>query len=186
MNNLNNDDGQIVTISGRMASKMITSTASNYLGIGDMVFGTGPNTITTVLGSCVAITMYDPSQQIGAICHSALPKCTAAHKCHSGCGKAGKHVECAVRVMLQQFSDQHIPKEKIQVKIFGGANMFSQVDQKDPCCLIGAQNEETARRVISQEGLTIEAEDTGGQCGRRIIFDISTGKVRVQKPKKFI
>lgn len=155
--------------------------SANNLNIGDMVLGKAPHTISTLLGSCVAITMYAPSHQIGAMCHSALPKCRSAHRCNSGCGQAGKHVECAIRVMLNHFKKHHIAAEDIQVKLFGGANVLSQGRKKNDNWLIGAKNEKTARRSISRSGLTIKATDTGGTQGRKILFDINTGKVSVAK-----
>lgn len=158
--------------------------SSNHLNIGDMVLGKAPHTISTLLGSCVAITMYAPSRQIGAMCHSALPKCRSAHQCHPGCGQVGKHVECAIRVMLNHFQKQKIPTKDIQVKLFGGANVLSLLDQKTNSWMIGSQNEETARRILTCCGLTVKAADTGGKRGRKILFDINTGKVSVAKIKK--
>ena len=158
--------------------------SANHLNIGDMVLGRAPHTISTLLGSCVAITMYAPSHQIGAMCHCALPKCRSAHCCQSGCGQAGKHVECAIRVMLCHFRKQLIPIKDIQVKLFGGANVLNQGTQNSDSWLIGAKNEKTARRSISLNGLTIKATDTGGTRGRKILFDINTGKVSVAKISK--
>lgn len=158
--------------------------STNHLNIGDMVLGRAPHTISTLLGSCLAITMYEPSRQIGAICHCALPKCRSAHKCYSGCGQAGKHVECAIGVMLSHFRRHLIPTKDIQVKLFGGANVLSQVTQHSGNWLIGSRNEKTARRIITRNGLTIRAADTGGERGRKILFDINTGKVSVARIRK--
>ncbi|MEN8258942.1 MAG: chemotaxis protein CheD [Thermodesulfobacteriota bacterium] len=155
---------------------------SHFLGIGDMVFGQAPASIVTVLGSCVAITMYDPKQQLGAICHAALPKCLD-QQCHSSYCKPGKHVACAVRVMLRQFARHSICRQDIQVKIFGGADMFAKQVNKPPLFAIGSMNDEAALRVLQQEGLTIEAMDTGGVSRRKVTFDMSTGRVMVEKAR---
>lgn len=158
--------------------------STNNLNIGDMVLGRAPHTISTLLGSCVAITMYAPSHQMGAMCHSALPTCRSAHRCQPGCGQAGKHVECAIRVMLRHFQKHQIAAQDIQVKLFGGANVLNQGTQNRGNWLIGAKNEKTARQSITRNGLTIQATDTGGTRGRKIFFDINTGKVSVAKIKK--
>jgi chemotaxis protein CheD len=153
---------------------------SHFLGIGDVVFGKAPASIITVLGSCVAITMYDPKLRLGAICHAALPKCLD-QQCHSNCCKPGKHVACAVRVMLRQFARQGIRPNDIQVKIFGGAEMFAAQNNKTPLFAIGSMNDEAARRALQQEGLIVQAMDTGGTSKRKVTFDMSTGKVMVEK-----
>ena len=153
---------------------------SHFLGIGDVVFGQGPTSIMTVLGSCVAITMYSPSQRLGAICHAALPQCHD-QQCKADDCKPGKHVECAVQVMLKQFTKQGVPLQDIQVKLFGGAKMFSH--QIPASLAIGSMNDQAARRIIQRAGLAIQAVDTGGTRKRKLTFDMGTGKVVVEKPK---
>ncbi len=155
-----------------------------HLGISGMVFGSAPVAVVTVLGSCVAITMYEPTRRIGAICHALLPQCDLASKCRSRCDQPGKYVECAVKVMLKQFDRHNIYRKDIQVKIFGGANMFLQSDESVCIYPIGSLNVEMARRVIRDAGLKIVADDTGGKRKKKIIFYLATGKVLVEKPQR--
>ncbi len=155
---------------------------SHFLGIGDVVFGKAPASIVTVLGSCIAITIYDPRQRLGAICHAALPKCLD-RQCHADCCKPGKHVACAVQVMLRQFARHNSSRQDLQVKIFGGAEMFATQDNKPPLFAIGSMNDEAAHRALQQEGLTVQALDTGGTSKRKVTFDMATGKVMVERPK---
>ncbi len=155
-----------------------------HLGIGEMVLGTAPAAIVTVLGSCVAVTMYEPSRRLGAICHAALPQWGAAPKCHLQCDQSGKYVECAVKVMLKQFDRRQIFPKDIQVKIFGGANMFLQSEEIDCVYPVGSMNIESALSVIQDAGLKIIANDTGGNTKKKIIFDLATGKVFVERHLK--
>ena len=152
-----------------------------HLGVGGMVFGTAPAAVVTVLGSCVAITMYEPNRNIGAICHAVLPQCDVAPKCHLQCKQPGKYVECAIKVMLKQFDRRHISRQDIQVKIFGGADMFAQSDEIGCSNPVGSLNIETTHRVIKNAGLKIIADDTGGKSKKKIIFDLATGKVFVER-----
>ena len=153
---------------------------SHYLGIGEMVMATSPYSISTVLGSCLAITVYSPKQRVGSICHAALPQCANSGKCGHGCPRSGRHVECALPVMLKKFDKLAIPEDGIEIKIFGGSDMFMQEGRKT-AYPVGAMNIEAAHRYIVKTGHKIKAEDTGGAVGRKVIFDLSSGQVIVQK-----
>ena len=45
-----------------------------FLKPGELCFGIPGTNISTVLGSCVAITLWHPVLSIGAMCHFVLPK----------------------------------------------------------------------------------------------------------------
>ena len=43
------------------------------LSAGDFHFGSGQTRISTLLGSCVSITLWHPRKHIGGMCHYLLP-----------------------------------------------------------------------------------------------------------------
>ena len=45
-----------------------------YLKPGELHFATGPTVVSTVLGSCVSVTMFDRLSGAAAICHALLPE----------------------------------------------------------------------------------------------------------------
>lgn len=53
---------------------LIDSHTNNiYLKPGEVVVARKPVLVSTVLGSCVAVTMFSPDCGFGAICHAMLP-----------------------------------------------------------------------------------------------------------------
>jgi len=47
------------------------------LGPGDLYFGDRRTRIRTLLGSCVAVTLWHPKAQIGGMCHYMMPPVAA-------------------------------------------------------------------------------------------------------------
>ncbi len=104
------------------------------LKIGEVYIAKAPEIIWTVLGSCVAVVLYNQRLKIGAICHAQLPaqkhkgfKCSDACpvKCltHVPESKEFKYVTCSIRYLLKKLSELGISKSDTIVKLFGGANV---------------------------------------------------------------
>lgn len=69
-------------------------------------------------------------------------------------------------------------RERLEAKIVGGANMFKVFD-KNPNS-IGIHNAETAQKKLEKEGIKVVANDTGGNIGRSVAFELETGLVEVK------
>lgn len=143
-----------------------------YLKPGDIYLMPEPAVVTTVLGSCVSITMYHPWLKVGGICHGLLP---------NGDGREGfKYVDCAFRYMLQQFRALGARAGEIQAKLFGGASLFS-AEGGAGSLSVGSKNVKTAMALIRREGIKLAASDTGGKVGRKILFHTDTGEVFLKR-----
>jgi chemotaxis protein CheD len=123
------------------------------------------------IGSCIVITLYDPHKKIGAMAHPmiALPKGSDI--------KNLRFVECAIDTMINELIRQGATKSRLVAKIFGGAHMFKVFDSRTKT--IGLRNVEAAKERLDQAGIPILSNDTGGNVGRSVSFDLSTGLVNV-------
>ncbi len=134
-----------------------------------------PTEVTTVLGSCVSVCFYDPEQHFGAICHYMLPL-------WNGKGlQSPKYGNIAVKKCVDFMIRNGSSRTRLQAKIFGGARMISS--QQD-IFLIGERNIATAYEVLKQENISVSAASTGGNSGRKIIFNTETGLVRMKYIRK--
>jgi chemotaxis protein CheD len=79
--------------------------------------------------------------------------------------------------MVRLFGGHKVKRNEIEVKCFGGANMFSRRAQVPGSIFIGKQNIQTAKQIIRSEGLNLLAMDVGGLQGRKIFFYTDTGEV---------
>lgn len=150
-----------------------------FLNPGEVFFGDSETRIRTILGSCVAITVWHPRQRIGGMCHYMLPV--------RGRGKVvsldGKYADEAILLLLKEILRNRSNPYEYQVKLFGGGNMFSHIPSKTTHrhLNVADRNVVAGRTLLAQHGFTIAAEQLGGQGHRQIIFEVATGDVWVRK-----
>lgn len=145
-----------------------------YLKPGEIIISQNPILVSTILGSCVAITMFSTNSKVGAICHAMYPK--------NPMGKASNHyVDSAILSLIQKMADYGAGAD-VTVKLFGGAQVLGS-GGKDGVgrTTIGAQNIFEAKQVLERLGLAIASANVGGSQGRKLLFSIKTGDVYLRK-----
>ncbi len=152
-----------------------------YLKAGEMHYADRPSVVVTVLGSCLSVTMFDRKSGNGGICHGLLPACEDRTSCTPGCRAAFRYVECSITQMLRLFDKTGSRRRDIEVKCFGGADMFTRKIEKKGIVSVGRQNITTAEQVLSREGFRIVKQDVGGLGGRKLFFYTHTGEVLLKR-----
>jgi chemotaxis protein CheD len=152
-----------------------------YLKAGELHFSDKPSSVMTVLGSCLSVTMFYRKTRIGAICHGLLPKCRERTACSGNCSERARFVECAIEMMAKLFDSAGVRRSEIEVKVFGGADMFSTRLGSKNSISVGKQNIEIAREALEKLGLRIIAMDVGGTTGRKVFFNAHTGEVLMKR-----
>jgi chemotaxis protein CheD len=152
-----------------------------YLKVGEIQVTDRPSVIITVLGSCLSITMYSQRLGVGGICHGLMPTCNNAKLCTGVCKGGFKYVDCSIYRMVSLFEQLGAKRSEIEVKCFGGADLFSRDIDPRRVISIGRENIQTAREILRHEGLTLHAMDIGGNGGRKILFYPHTGEVLLKR-----
>jgi chemotaxis protein CheD len=88
--------------------------------------------------------------------------------------------------MIERLDSFNTRRCDIEVKMFGGADMFSSDNSSREHKSVGRQNIETALKIINTEGLNLSASDVGGMGGRKIYFYTHTGEVLLKHLKSGI
>jgi chemotaxis protein CheD len=160
------------------------TTDAVYLKPGELFSGELATHVTTVLGSCVAITMYDPKSHAAAICHAIQPVCRrAALKCNHLCADEFRSVDCALDEMLRRMDRMGAVRDEMEIKVFGGAAIIGRSRGRQREGGVGGQNVDAARQMLAEYGLSISVMVVGGCEGRKIIFDTGTGAVFLKRIK---
>ena len=128
-----------------------------------------PYMVKTILGSCVAICLWDPVTKIGGINHYMLPHWNGNDLA------SPKFGNIAIEKLLERMIQLGAKKEHLQAKIFGGGDLISKGGSS---MLIGERNIRVARLMLEEKGIPIIASSTGGRKGRKILFFTDTGEVR--------
>ncbi len=148
-----------------------------FLKPGEYYFGEMQAMVTTVLGSCVTVTMFNARKRFGAICHGLLPHCPDKDTCTKNFTTCFKFVDCSIRQILDRFKRHGIDTPDIEVKLFGGAHVFATQNSLS----IGKKNVQAARDALQEAGLHLTSYSYGGRATRKVIFNTGTGEVWLKK-----
>jgi len=149
-----------------------------YLKPGELCFAENPTLVTTVLGSCVSVIMYNHRLCIGAICHALLPTGSCLDD------EGFRYVECSVDRMLEKFHELKVDRREIEVKLFGGADILTLFKADGRAKTIGQQNIQAALAIIETKGLNLVSSDVGGSTGRKLFFYTHTGEVLLKRQRR--
>jgi chemotaxis protein CheD len=141
--------------------------SSAYLLPGELHAAAEPCQITTILGSCVAVCLWDAKLQAGGMNHFLFPEWREDK------GVSMRFGDLATRVLLEKLLKLGCRQRRLTAKIFGGSALFQQEDRY--MASLGAKNVETALHMMKNFGIPVIAQDTGGAYGRKIIFHTDDG-----------
>ena len=129
----------------------------------------GATEIHTILGSCVAVCLYDERFKIAGMNHYLLPL-------WNGEGlKTLKYGNISIERLIEEMLKNGAIKKNIVAKIFGGASI-----NLEQTFSVGIKNVTIAKTVLNDHKIPIVAEDTGGNKGRKVILNSLDGSVYVK------
>ncbi len=128
-----------------------------------------PYLVKTILGSCVAVCMWDSRLKIGGINHFMLPNWNGNDLA------SPKYGNIAIEKLIDRMLFLGSKHEDLQAKLFGGGEMM---DTGNSRTMIGERNIRLARLMLEERKISVIASSTGGKRGRKIIFFTDTGEVR--------
>lgn len=123
--------------------------------------------IATLLGSCVAVCLFDPVLRLGGMNHFMLPVRTRSTDSEFDSLLCGDY---AMEVLVNAMLTRGVRKERLVAKAFGGGNVVSLLRKS-----IGEGNIGFARTWLDREGIALRASDFGGAWARKIVFDPGNG-----------
>lgn len=142
---------------------------SYFLYPSNLFLSNKPYMVNTVLGSCVAVCLYDPIKRQGGINHYMLPL-------WNGDGLASpKFGNIAIKRLIEAMIANGSQKISLKAKIFGGGEV---IDTQVSSFKIGERNIAIAKEILEEERIPIVASSVGGKLGRKIIFNTITGEVQ--------
>ena len=137
--------------------------------VGDVEASKQPLEISTVLGSCVAVCLFDRASGIGGMNHFALPSGEGAR----GTSSFGVH---AMELLINQIMQLGGNRLRLQAKVFGGAKVINGSEGK----CIGERNAAFIQDFLQTEAIPLVAKHLGGDCGMQVYFETHTARARVK------
>ena len=133
-----------------------------------------PTSVHTVLGSCVAVCLFDPVNRIGGMNHILMP------------GEADlKHFDAAARygvnameLLINRIMALGGNRRQLSAKVFGGAHLLKAISKNNG---MGRRNIQFVFQFLEMERIGIMAREVGGHASREIYFHTDTGGVFLKR-----
>jgi len=149
--------------------------ARHYLYPGTLFAHRQAHQVTTVLGSCVSVCLWDAAVRVGGINHYLLPL-------WNGEGLATpKYGNIAIIKLIEKVQSLGAGG-KMVAKVFGGASMW---EKTEGLLAIGQRNIDLALELLEKNRIPVVSRDLGGPVGRKIIFNTADGSVLLKRQRGF-
>lgn len=123
--------------------------------------------ISTLLGSCVAVCLFDPKLRLGGMNHFLLPKSASNNSTDLDVILNGDY---SMEVLVNGLLNKGAQKSRLLAKAFGGGTIVTSIRMA-----IGERNSEFAHQWLDQEGIKLIASDFNGPWSRKIVFVPQSG-----------
>lgn len=125
--------------------------------------------LSTLLGSCVTVCLFDPTAKLGGINHFMLPNIQRSQHGDVDSLLSG---DFAMEALLNALLAQGARKTRIQAKAFGGGTIIETSGQS---LSIGMRNANFTREWLDREKIPLLASDFLGPWSRKVLFVPSNG-----------
>jgi chemotaxis protein CheD len=129
-----------------------------------------PIVISTILGSCAAVCLWDRHKKAGGMNHYLLPDGVSEGENRLRYGNS------ANPELLKQVLALGCEIRNLQAKIFGGSCAFGA----NPSQSLGTRNVLLAEEFLRSSGILVVEKDVSGKRGRRLVFQIADGVTTIK------
>ena len=149
---------------------------------GELYVSNKDELISTVLGSCVAVVLYDAKNGVGGMNHFMLPEKTARDVDENTSAPITRFGDQAIKSLIEEMVKAGAEKENLEAKVFGGGNVFN-LQESATRKNVGDSNINYAHKKLAALHIPIVSEECGGIISRKIYFNPQTFKVLLKKIK---
>jgi chemotaxis protein CheD len=146
-----------------------------FLLPGQWYFGATGATVKTLLGSCIAVTLWHPRRYVGGMCHFLLP--TRPRPADGSLD--GRFGEEALELLVREIKKTGTKTQDYEVSLYGGADTMP--DEVKVKFNIGERNVEKAWELIDRHGFQLQCVDVGGNEPRNVTIDLTNGQVAMRR-----
>lgn len=140
---------------------------------GEWFFGRAPSRVSTLLGSCVAVTVWHPSLRWGGLCHYLLPRPPG----HAAQDRPDTRYGIFALAYLRHQAERYAPLQEYEIGCFGGSDMFSGKAQSR----VGEINVEFAVQWLHRHQLKPSRQNLCGCFSRNILLDLASGHITLKR-----
>lgn len=134
--------------------------------------------LTTFVGSCIALCIYEPEAKVAGLAHVMLP--SSGGRFAPVDGSEAKYADHALVALLDGMKQKGARPERLISKLAGGAKTFTNENSAADMFNIGERNYLTIKTLLTASNIPLLAENVGSTQGRWVKLDVNTGAVNVK------
>jgi len=138
------------------------------LHIGEYRVSRSPEVLYTLLGSCVAVCLFDAAAGIGGMNHILLPGRAEDEGRFDDVARFGLD---AVELLVRALVAAGATRRRLAAKLFGGGHVIRQMDEESSP---GFRNVRFIRELMDREHIPVVTSDLGGYEARKVWFRTDT------------
>ena len=144
---------------------------SVFLLPGTIYVAPQPSLVTTVLGSCIAVCLWDSVWKFGGMNHFVLPYAPKGQR-------STRYGDIAIEGLINGMRDLGSKTRDLRAKMFGGASVLPFSDAEKT---VGARNIQAAIERLKTSRIQVIARSVGGTSGLWVRLNTASGEVSVRK-----
>jgi len=126
--------------------------------------------IRTIVGSCVAVCLWDPERRIGGMNHFLLARPG------TGATPDARFGSVATEKLINDVCRNGAVTQRLRAFVIGGGHPVDAIR----ATTIGDDNVAVALEVLCDRGVVVVRRQTGGDHGRRLLFSTGSGELIVE------
>jgi chemotaxis protein CheD len=151
------------------------------LHIGEYRVSRTPEVLYTLLGSCVAVCLYDAAASVGGMNHILLPGRAEEEGRFDDVARFGLD---AVELLVRALVAAGAARRRLAAKLFGGGHVIRNMDEVSSP---GFRNVRFINELMEKERIPVIASDLGGYEARKVWFRTDTAEVLLKRvPVKLV
>lgn len=140
---------------------------------GDLYFGSDEDVIYTLLGSCVAVTLWHPKLLIAAMCHITSPTSNIEES-------DTRYANSAINVCMKKITSLNTVPLDYEVGVYGGGSILPVgSDKSGP--YIGEKNLIEVEKLLKASGFLVKNRDVGDNFTRKLTLNRLTGDIILER-----
>lgn len=143
-----------------------------FIKMNEIYVTKSPYLIKTVVGSCIALCLWDSHSRIGGMGHIMLPESNGDLK-----APPGKYADTAVKALISQMIQEGSSTKTMLATCAGGASMFQNPNTKIES--IGIKNFNIVKKELMHSEIPIITEAIGGVSGRKVMLNCGDGAITI-------
>jgi chemotaxis protein CheD len=142
---------------------------------GELFFGKDVPCLRTLLGSCVAVTLWNPRLRIGGMCHFLLPSRSRP----ANTPRDGKYGDEAIGMLVDAIKRTGSLPGDYEAHLYGGADTMPDLERA--MRYVGERNIEMGWKLIDEHGFQLVGVDVGENIPRVVRMNLLTGQVEMSR-----